>query len=151
MTGWVAHVVLEDGSVHTAPVGAFDRTAGTCTLDPPLPSDPLAGAVCVLENTASPSTLWRVLSVRETEGPALEFLARQYDPGRYPAAETGFKLDTPALESAQGPIFPPASVSLNKRSYQDGATTGPVLGIGVVDPAGGRDTRAAGIEGAAGP
>ena len=143
---WVAHVVLEDGSVHTAPVGAFDRPAGTCTLDSPLTSDPLSGAVCVLENTASPSTLWRVLSVRETGGPALEFLARQYDPGRYAAAETGFKLDTPALELPQGPIPSPASVSLRERQHGDGSTTESVLGIGVEDAVGGRDTRAAGIE-----
>ena len=145
-TDWVAHVVLQDGSVVTHTVRAFDRAAGTCTLTPDLPSSPLAGAMCVLESATAPSTLWRVLSVQETDGLALDFTARQYHPGRYAAVEAGLKLAAPEPEEIPGQLPAPAGVSMRERLYEDGAVTKSALAIGVEDPAGGRDARVARID-----
>ena len=145
-TGWVAHVVLEDGSVVTHPVSAFDRSAGTCTLTPDLRSTPLTGALCVLSSASAPSTLWRVLSVHETDGLALDFTARQYHPGRYAAVETDLTLNPLESDRLHGQVPAPAAVTLHKRLYEDGSGTRSALVIGVEDPAGGRDARVAGID-----
>lgn len=144
--GWSVHVVLSDGSVVTHEVASFDRAAGRVTLSADLDPLPLAGAMCVLESATAPSTQWRVVSVRETDGLGLGFQARQYDAGRYAAVETGLKLAAPAPDSASGPLAAPASVSLRERLYEDGGATRSALAVGIEDPAGGRDARVAGID-----
>ena len=143
---WSAHVVLADGSVLTRPVTAFEPAAGRVTVSPGLTSIPLAGAMCVLESASAPSTQWRVLSVRETDGLELEFLARQYDPGRYAAVETGLTLAPTVSDEPGGRIPAPASVSLHERLYEDAGATRSALAVGVEDPAGGRDARVSGID-----
>ena len=146
VSDWSAHVVLGDGEVVTHKVAAFDRAAGTCTLSAELPSSPLAGAVCVLESAAAPSTLWRVVSVRETGGLGLAVRARRYRPDRYAKVESGLKLGTVATQDLQGSVAAPASMSLEERLYEDGAVTRSALAVGVEDPPGGRDARVTGIE-----
>ena len=145
-SGWSAHVVLRDGSVVTHRVTSFDRAGARVTLSSDLDSVRLAGAMCVLENATAPSTQWRVLSVREIDGLRRAFQARQYDPGRYAAVETGLKLAAPAPDSGSGPLPAPASVSLRERLYEDGGATKSALAVGIEEPAGGRDTRVAGID-----
>ena len=143
---WSVHIVLRDGSIVTREVASFHRAAGCVLLSSDLDPVPLTGAKCVLESASAPSTQWRVLSVRETDGPGLEFCARQYDPGRYAAVETGLKLDTQALDAGPGSRPAPASVSLHERLYEDGGVTRSALAVGVEDPLGARGARVAAID-----
>ncbi len=118
---WFISVMMSNGVTERRQVSRF--TGNVATLESPLPSSPLPGAMWILSSISVVPQQYRVASVSEQEEGTYEIFATEYDPRKYLIVEHGVTLpDLPTSLVPTGPIAPALDITAKVYTYLAGGT-----------------------------
>lgn len=111
-------VVMPQGGTYKSTISEISGDA--ITVDPPLTSVPVVGAIWVCESATLKTQLFRVLSVAEKDGITFEITATQHEPGKYAAIDSGAVIDVqPITENTFTSQSPPSGVACSQYVVTD--------------------------------
>lgn len=111
--GDTLRVVLPQGGTYESSISGIN--GNTVSVNPPLSTVPVPGAVWVSESSQVSAQLFRVVSVAEKEGITFEITASQHEPGKYGAIDNGAAIDVkPITGNSFTTQVPPSGVTLSQ-------------------------------------
>ena len=109
-------VVMPDGTVQTKSISSI--AGAVITVSSAFSVAPNVNSIWVIDNSTVSTTLWRVLSVTETDQAQYEVTALTYDPSKYNYVERGAALQPRAITQLNQPPAAPGGLSGNEAFYE---------------------------------
>jgi len=109
-------VVMPDGTVETKAISSI--AGAVITVSSAFSVAPNVNSIWVIDNSTVSTTLWRVLSVTETDQAQYEITALTYDPSKYNYVERGAALQPRAITQLNQPPIAPNGLSASEAFYE---------------------------------
>lgn len=109
-------VVMPDGTVETKAISGI--AGAVVTVASAFSVAPNVNSIWVINNSTVNTTLWRVLSVTETDQAQYEITALAYDPSKYNYVERGAALQPRAITQLNQPPIAPNGLSASEAFYE---------------------------------
>jgi len=109
-------VVMPDGTVETKAISGI--TGAVITVASAFSVAPNVNSIWVINNSTVNTTLWRVLSVTETDQAQYEITALTYDPSKYDYVERGAALQPRVITQLNEPPIAPNGLSARETFYE---------------------------------
>ena len=109
-------VVMPDGTVETKAISSI--AGAVITVASAFSVAPNVNSIWVIDNSTVNTTLWRVLSISETDQAQYEITALTYDPSKYDYVERGASLQPRVITQLNQPPPPPTGLSASETIYE---------------------------------
>ena len=109
-------VVMPDGTVETKAISSI--AGAVITVASAFSVAPNVNSIWVINNSTVNTTLWRVLSVTETDQAQYEITALTYDPSKYDYVERGAALQPRVITQLNEPPIAPNGLSARETFYE---------------------------------
>jgi hypothetical protein len=109
-------VVMPDGTVETKAISGI--AGAVVTVASAFSVAPNVNSIWVINNSTVNTTLWRVLSVGETDQAQYEITALAYDPSKYNYVERGAALQPRVITQLNQPPIAPNGLSASETFYE---------------------------------
>ena len=109
-------VVMPDGTVETKAISGI--TGAVITVASAFSVTPNVNSIWVINNSTVNTTLWRVLTVTETDQAQYEITGLTYDPSKYDYVERGAALQPRVITELNEPPSAPNGLSARETFYE---------------------------------
>ena len=109
-------VMMPDGTVETKSISSI--AGAVVTVASAFSVAPNVNSIWVINNSTVNTTLWRVLSVTETDQAQYEITALAYDPSKYNYVERGAPLQPRVITQLNQPPIAPNGLSASETFYE---------------------------------
>ena len=109
-------VVMPDGTIETKSISSI--ASAVITVASAFSVAPNVNSIWVINNSTVNTTLWRVLSVTETDQAQYEITALTYDPSKYDYVERGASLQPRVITQLNQPPPAPTGLSASETIYE---------------------------------